>query len=81
MMRQIAGLITGVLMIGYFMYFGIPMLYTDHILFSPLVNSTDATVVSSNNLGGMFYSALPIIPLLVGVFVVFNYALKRDPGE
>lgn len=81
MMRQVVGLITGVFMALYFMYIGIPLLSTSHSNFSILVNATDPTISTAYNLGQGFYFVLPLIPLLVGGFVIFNYALKRDAGE
>ena len=79
-MRVIVGLITGILMALYFMYFVFPLLSSEHTAFSNplLINSSDPTVVTSYNLGQGFYTALPWIPLLVGGFVVINYSLKRE---
>lgn len=83
MMRMVVGLITGLLMSLYFMYFAYPMMSTEHTLFNNplLINSTDPTVVTSFNLGQGFYTVLPFIPILVGGFVIFNYSLKRDSGD
>ena len=79
-MRMIVALITGILMSIYFMFFVFPLLSTEHTLFSNplLINTTDATVVTSYNLGQGFYTVLPFIPILVGGFILFNYALKRE---
>ena len=73
-------LITGILMSIYFMFFVFPLLSTEHTLFSNplLINTTDSTVVTSYNLGQGFYTVLPFIPILVGGFILFNYALKRE---
>jgi len=83
MMRVIVGLLTGILMALYFMYFVFPLLSTEHTAFSNplLINTTDPVVVTSYNLGQGFYTALPWIPMLVGGFVVINYSLKRDAGD
>lgn len=83
MMRVVVGLLTGILMALYFMYFAFPLLSSEHTAFSNplLINTTDSTVVTSYNLGQGFYTVLPWIPLLVGGFVVINYSLKRDSGE
>jgi hypothetical protein len=64
----------------YFMYFVYPLLSSEHAMFNNplLVNTTDATVVTSYNLGQGFYTVLPFIPIIVGGFVVLNYSLKRD---
>ena len=83
-MRQVVGTLTGIFMALYFMYFIFPLLSTEHTLFSlqpTLVNTTDTTVVTSYNLGQGFYTAIPLIPLLIGAFVIINFALKRDAGE
>ena len=65
------------------MYFVIPLLSTEHTNFANplLINSTDPTVVSANTLGQGFYQVMPAIPLLIGAFVIINYALKRDAGD
>jgi len=79
-MRMVVALITGILMSIYFMFFVFPLLSTEHTLFSNplLINTTDSTVVTSYNLGQGFYTVLPFIPILVGGFILFNYALKRE---
>ena len=84
MMRQVVGTLTGVLIVEYLMYWIIPLISSEHTMFSAsplLVNTTDATVVTSYNLGNGFYNILPLIPILVAAFVLINYALKRDAGE
>jgi len=83
MMREVVGLIVGVAMALYFMYFMFPLLSSEHTYFSNplLVNVTDPVVVTSYNLGQGFYTALPWIPLFVGGFVIFSVALKRGTGE
>lgn len=84
MMRQVVATLTGIFVVLYLMYWVIPLLSTEHTLFSAnplLVNTTDATVVTSYNLGQGFYNILPLIPILVAAFVLINYALKRDAGE
>ena len=82
-MRIVVACITGIFMALYFMYFVIPLLSVEHTNFSNplLINTTDATVVTSYNLGQGFYQIMPVIPLLIGAFVIINVALKRDPGE
>lgn len=84
MMRQVVSTLTGILMALYFIYFAVPMIYTEHnsLMTSPLIiNSTDPTVVTSFNLGSGFYTILPLIPILVGCFVIINVSLKRDAGD
>lgn len=82
-MRQIVSLIIGIVMVLYMMYWMIPLLNSEHTNFANplLINSTDPTVVTSFALGQGFYTALPLIPILAGVFLLINYALKRDAGE
>lgn len=75
------GTLTGIFMALYFMYFVYPLLNTTHANFSILVNSTDPTIATSYTLGSGFYQVIPLIPLLVGAFVIINVALKRDTGE
>jgi len=80
MMRLIVSFIIAVFMALYFLYFVYPLLSTEHTLFNNplLVNTTDATVVTSYNLGQGFYTVMPFIPLLVGAFVIINYSLLRE---
>ena len=82
-MRQVVSTLTGIFMALYFMYWFIPMVSTTHTNFANplLINSTDATVVTSFALGQGFYIMIPMIPILVGAFVIINYALKRDSGD
>lgn len=65
----------------YFMYFVFPLLSTSHTNFNILVNATDPTIVTSYALGSGFYTIIPLIPILVGAFVIINFSLKRDAGE
>lgn len=80
MMRLVVSLIVGILMSLYFMYFVYPLLSSEHTMFNNplLINTTDATVVTSYNLGQGFYTVLPFIPIIVGGFVILNFSLKRD---
>jgi hypothetical protein len=82
-MRVIVAGITGIFIALYFMYWIIPLLNTEHTNFSTplLINTTDATVVTSYNLGQGFYQVLPIIPIFIFAFVIISYALKRDAGD
>lgn len=83
MMRVVVATITGVFMALYFMYFIIPLLSVEHTnMNNPLlINTTDATVTNSFNLGQGFYTIMPLIPILIGAFVIINAALRRDAGE
>ena len=81
MMRQVAATITGIFMSLYFMYFFYPLLSTTHTNFSLLVNSTDPTIATSYTMGSGFYQIIPLLPLLIGAFVLINFALKRDAGD
>lgn len=75
------GAITGIFMALYFMYFVFPLLSTSHTNFNILVNATDPTIATSYTLGSGFYTIIPLIPILVGAFVIINFSLKRDAGE
>jgi len=83
MMRIVVGVLTGLFMSLYFMYFAYPLMSTEHTLFNNplLINTTDATVVTSYNLGQGFYTVLPFIPLFVGGFILINYSLLRSSGD
>lgn len=82
MMRVVVASITGIFLALYLMYFAIPLLSTEHTLTNVplLINSTDPTVVTSFNLGQGFYTAMPIIPILVAGFIIISYALKSEGG-
>ena len=77
------GLITGIILALYMMYWMIPLLSSEHTNFNNplLINSTDPTVVTSFALGQGFYMVLPLIPILAGVFILINYSLKREAGD
>ena len=80
-MREIVGVITGLFMALYIMYFMYPLLNSTHTNFNILVNSTDPVIAQSYTLGSGFYQIIPLLPLLGGAFILINVALKRDPGE
>ena len=83
MMRMVVATITGIFMSLYFMYFIIPLISAEHTNFANplLINSTDPTVITSFNLGQGFYQIMPLVPILVGSFIIISVALRRDPGE
>ena len=80
-MRQVVSALVGIFMALYFMYFFYPLLSTSHTNFNILVNATDPVIAQSYTLGSGFYMVIPAIPLLVGAFVIINFALKRDAGD
>ena len=82
-MRMVVATITGIFMSLYFMYFIIPLISAEHTNFANplLINSTDPTVITSFNLGQGFYQIMPLVPILVGAFIIISVALRRDPGE
>ena len=80
-MREIAATLSGIFMVLYIMYFFIPMLSSTHTSFAPLVNSSDTVIANSYALGQGFYTAGPIIPILVAAFIIISAALKRSPDE
>lgn len=81
MMRIVVAILTGIFMSLYFMYFFIPLLSVEHTQFNSFVNSTDTTIIQSYAFGQGFYTAVPLIPILVAGFIIISYALKRDIGE
>lgn len=80
-MRQVVGMITGVVMVLYFFYLVYPMFYNESNTLPNIVNMSDPVIVNSTNLGTGFYNALPAIPILAGAFLLINYSLKRDTGD
>lgn len=81
MMRTVAAALTGIFMVLYIMYIFIPLLSTTKTNFAPLINASDPTIITSNNLGQGFYFIGPLAPILVAVFVIISVALKRSPDE
>lgn len=81
MMREVVALIAGIVMAAYLLFFAIPLLTTEKSAMNAFLNTTDSTISLSQNLGQGFYSALPLIPVFVGVFLIISYALRHDPLE
>lgn len=81
MMRQVIGLIGGVVLSLYSLYFIVPMLSLTKTGESSLFNATDPTIALSQSLGQGMYNAVWFIPLLVGAFLLISFALQRDPLE
>ena len=81
MMREVVALIAGIVLAGYALFFALPMLNTEKSAMNALLNATDPTIALSQSLGQGFYNALPFIPIIVGVFLIISYALRRDPLE
>lgn len=81
MMRAIVGAIIGIFMALYAMYFMYPALSATHTSFNNLVNASDPVIATSYTMGTGLYNVIPLIPFLVGAFVLFSIAIKRDAGE
>lgn len=77
-MREVIGVIGGITIAEFALYFFLPALTLTKAGESALLNSTDPTIALSQNLGGGFYSVLPFIPIIVGVFLIISFALRRD---
>lgn len=80
-MREVVALVGGIVMAAYILFFALPLLQTEKTAMGSLLNATDPTIALSNQLGQGFYSALPLIPVLVGVILIIAYALRRDQLE
>jgi len=78
MMRMVVSTLMGVIVSLYLMYYFFPLLQTEKNTLALIVNSTDPIIVTSNAMGSGFYTALPFIPIFVGLFIIFAYALKRS---
>lgn len=80
-MREVVAMIAGIVLAGYILFFALPMLTNEKSAMSSMLNATDPTISLSQNLGQGFYTALPLVPILVAVFLIIAYALRRDPLE
>lgn len=80
-MREVVSLIVGIVMVLYALYFAIPMLNNERAATVGFINMTDPTINNSVTLGVGFYDALPFIPIIVGIFLLISYSLRRDPLE
>ena len=81
MMKQVVTLIVGIVLALYSLFFIVPMLSTTKTGESSLFNQTDPTIALSNTLGTGFYSAIWFVPVIVGVFLLISFALRRDAYE
>jgi NhaP-type Na+/H+ or K+/H+ antiporter len=77
MMKAVVSTIMGVILSLYLMYYFFPLLQTNQAMLGSVVNATDPVIVTSNAMGSGFYLVLPFIPIFVGLFILFAYALKR----
>lgn len=80
-MREVVGALTGVIITLYLLYFAIPMLSITHDSAILFFNQTDPTISTTLALGSGWYSALPLVGILVMAFLLFSYALRREPYE
>lgn len=81
MMRAVVGFIIGIFMALYAMFFMYPMLNSTHTNFNNLVNASDPVIATSYTMGTGIYNIIGLLPFLVGAFVLFSIAIKRDNGE
>lgn len=80
-MRQVVSLIGGIVIALYALFFIVPMLSSTKTGEVSLFNSTDPTISLSQTLGTGFYSAIWFVPIIVGVFLLIAFALRRDVYE
>lgn len=80
-MRQVIGMVGGIGIALFMMYFALPMLTITKSGEASLINATDPDIALSQNLGSGFYTVLPLIPILVGAFFLISFALRRDAFE
>ena len=80
-MRQVISLIGGIILAIYSLYFIVPMLSITKTGESALFNSSDTTIALSQNLGQGMYTVIWFIPVVVGVFLIISFALRRDAFE
>ena len=80
MMREVIGLLGGIIMALYSLFFIVPMLATTKSGEAPLFNSTDPTIALSNTIGQGFYDAIWFVPVIIGLFLLIAFALKMDIG-
>ena len=80
-MRQVVSLIVGIIVALWLNFFLVPMLSTTKTGEAPLFNATDPTISLSQTLGTGFYSAIWFVPVIIGVFLIISYALRREAWE
>lgn len=80
-MREVVGLIGGIVLSLYAFFFIVPMLSFTKTGEASLFNSTDPTIAMSQSLGTGMYNVIWFIPFFVGAFLLMSFALRRDPLE
>lgn len=80
-MRSIIGMIGGVIMAGYVLYYAIPMLSYEKTATASIFNATDPTISLAQTMGTGFYSALPLFGVLAAAFLIIAIALRYLPGD
>jgi len=80
-MREVVSFIMGVILMLYVLYFALPMLSNEKAATASILNQTDPTIAQSLTLGAGFYAVLPFAGILVGIFLIIAFALRREQFE
>jgi len=80
-MREVVGLVGGIIIALYCLFFIVPMLSITKTGESALFNSSDSTISLSQNLGQGMYTFIWFVPVIVGVFLIISFSLRRDQFE
>lgn len=80
-MRQVAGVVTGIILALSILYFAEPMLTNSKTAMASLVNATDPNIATATALGNGFYLALPLLSIACAAFLIIAYALRRSAYE
>jgi len=80
-MKMVIGTLMGIILTLYMMYYFYPLLNIGHIQMASFFNATDPTISLSYIMGDGILTSLPFIPILVGLFILFAYSLKKSVFE
>lgn len=78
MMKMVISTLMGIILALSLIYYFSPLLETERTAGNLIFNATDPTIITSYAYGTGFLLAMPFIPIMVGLFILFAYALKRS---
>lgn len=81
MMKEIVGLVVGIPMALYSLYFFLPLLSSEHAATQSFFNQTDPVIAQANDFGQGWFLVLPLAGIFVGAFLFISIALRRSQFE
>lgn len=78
MMRLVVSTLAGIIVSLYFMFYIFPLIQIERVQTVNIFNGTDPIISTSYQMGTGFYSIIPFVPILVALFILFAYALRRS---